>query len=105
MATYATQTALASGLTPTYNAAAGGGDTLTGVDDHTQITIVNGHSSSQTVTFAPVYTPFGETITPRAVAVPNGQSRVVRLPSAIYGNSVAMTYSGVTLLTFASIKT
>lgn len=104
MATYATQTAVNTGITPTYNAAAGGGDVLTGHDANTLITVVNSDASSHSITFTPPTSYRGETITARTVAVPNAQSRVIALDPAVFGDTLAITWTATTGMTWSAVK-
>lgn len=113
MATLTVQTAVVTGVQPTFNSAAGGGDVFAN-DGNTYAHFVNGSGGSITVTFDAVPTSvnkegFGDiTISDTAVAIPAGEQRVIGpFPQARFNNSsgqVSMTYSGVTSLTVATIK-
>src|SRR4051812_23439521 len=104
MATYATQVATNTGTTPTYNAAAGGGDVLTGHDDTTIITVVNADASAHTVTFTPTTGFKGEAITARTVNVPNGQQRAIALSTAVFSDTIGISWSATTGMTWKAMK-
>lgn len=109
MATLTTQVIVPGGLTPAYSAAAGGGDKVTPGND-TFIHVKNGSGGSLTVTVDSVTPSNYGTDADLVVAIPAGQERMVGpLPGARFAGVsdglVSVTYSGVTSLTIAAIKT
>jgi expansin (peptidoglycan-binding protein) len=112
MATLTPQDLALTGVAPTYNTAAAGGDVFVN-DGKTYVHLKNGSGASIDVTFDAVASidtaqagtiPVADTV----VAVPAGGERIVGfLPPARFNNAsgqVAMTYSGVTSLTVAVIR-
>jgi hypothetical protein len=85
-------------------AAAGGGDSFpnTGLE---VLYVFNGHSGAQTVTAAFTTTVDGVAATSRVVSVPAGEARLIGpFPPVLFSESVALTYSGVTLLKVMPLK-
>lgn len=104
MATLAVTELTTAGITDTLAAAAGGGDTFPNTGSE-WFEINNGGGAGITVTFTPANTYLGETISPRAVSVSNGvRKKIGRFPPAIFGTSVAVTYSAVTSVTVGVFK-
>jgi len=112
-ANFSVQQMTITGITPTFNAANGGGDTFPN-DGKTYVHVKNGSGGSLTITFDAVsgfndaaYGPI--TFTDTAVAIPAGEERIVGpFPPARFNNTsgrVAMTYSGVTSLTVGVFRT
>lgn len=109
MAVLTTQTIVPTGLLPTYSAAAGGGDKVTPGND-TFIHVKNGGGSSITVTVDSVVPSNYGTDVDLVVSVPNGSERMIGpLPAQRFANAsdglANVTYSGVTTVTIAAIKT
>lgn len=99
-ATLTVQTIAASAITPTYAAAAAGGDKCAN-DGNTYVEIKNSSgSNAYTVTFDTSQTFYGETVTDRAVTVAAGSTVVRKVgpwPTAVYSDSsgyLNWTYSG-----------
>jgi hypothetical protein len=99
-ATLTVQTIASSGITPTYAAAAAGGDKCAN-DGRTYIEVKNSHAANAyTVTFDAQATSYGETITDRAVTVAAGTTVVRKMgpwPTAVFSDSsgyVNWTYTG-----------
>lgn len=96
-----------TGLTPSYAAASGGGDTVK-VGPTVFLHVKNGHSSAQTVTVVtPGTTAGGLAISDLAIAVPNGAERMIGpIDNSFRGSGglASITYSGVTSLTIAAIR-
>jgi hypothetical protein len=99
-ATLTVQTIASSGITPTYAAAAAGGDKCVN-DGRTYIEIKNSHAANAyTVTFDAQATSYGETITDRAVTVAAGTTVVRKMgpwPTAVFSDSSGFlnwTYTG-----------
>lgn len=109
MALLTTQDVVFAGLTPSYAACTGGGDTFT-ADNDTFIHVKNGSAGALTVTITPQATSVGgQAITPIAVSIPAGQERMIGpFPPAFFNNPStgvgSITYSGVTSLTIAVIR-
>jgi hypothetical protein len=109
MALLSTQTITRTGLAPTYSAAAGGGDKVTPGND-TFIHVKNGGGSSITVTVDSVVpSNYGDDVN-LVVSVPNAGERMIGpLPAERFASPadglVNVTYSGVTTVTIAAIKT
>lgn len=102
MATLATQNIVTSGLTPTFAAAAGGGDKcLPGAG--TYLHVKNGGGSPVTVTLVTPATVDTLAVGDRAVVVANGGESKIALPDTLYRNPTDgladITYSGVTSVT------
>lgn len=99
-ATLTVQTIASSGITPTYAAAAAGGDKCAN-DGNTYVEIKNSSgANAYTVTFDTSQTFYGEAVTDRAVTVAAG-STVVRKagpwPTAVFSDSsgyLNWTYTG-----------
>ena len=102
-----------SGVSPTYNAASGGGDTFPN-DGRTYAHLKNGSGAPITVTFdaLPSYTDNALgllSLADTVITVPASGEKVVGFfPPARFNDvttgRVAMTYSGVTSLTVAVVK-
>jgi hypothetical protein len=91
-------------LTTAGIAAAGGGDSFPN-DGQAFLWVSNGHSGAQSVTAAFTATVDGVAATNRVVSVPAGQEMVIGpFPTTLFGASVALTYSGVTLLKVLPLK-
>ena len=110
MAALATQSmAYPSSNSPTYAAAAGGGDTLKG-GDNVRLLVRNGGGAPITVTIPayPTTTDYGAAIPGLVVSVPAaGEKWIGPLNGSKYTNpatgNVEVTYSGVTTVTVAVI--
>jgi len=105
MATLTTQQVTSSGLNPTANTAAGGGDK---VRPGSILRVINGGGSSITVTLVSPETRDGDlAVADRAVTVPNGTFRLI-YASDYYRNKadglVEVTYSAVTSVTVEVFK-
>lgn len=110
MANYGAQSPSTAGLNPTFNAAAGGGDSFDN-NGKQLVEFVNGSGGSLTVTFdAPNADNYGiiDNVHDVAVAIPAAGRRVFGpFPTNRFNDvngRVQMTYSGVTSLTFAVIN-
>ena len=104
MAVLTVQEISRSGLTPSYDSAAAGGDEVAN-DEITFLHVKNGSGGSIDVTIQTPGTIDGLAITDRTVAVPAGEERMMGpFPAAYYGSSLAISYSGVTSLTIAAIR-
>jgi hypothetical protein len=107
VATLTTQTITATGLSPTYANAAGGGDKVRpgrGVFIHVR----NADVSSMTLTLATPGTVDGLAISDRTVNVAAGGSRMIPVP-ALYGDPAdsglaAISYSATTSVTIAALR-
>lgn len=105
MAALTTQSVVASGLTPAFVAATGGGDTCA-PGDRNFLVVKNASGAPITVTLAafPDTSPWGAAIPDPTVSVPAaGERWIGPLVGSQYGNpttgQVGITYSGVTSLT------
>jgi hypothetical protein len=110
MATLSVQTIVETGLEPTYATAAGGGDTFPNTGEEF-LHVINGSGSDRTVTITPTQTNASNpaygllTKSAPAVTVTAGEERMIGpFPQGAYGQSPAITYSGVTSITIAVIK-
>ena len=107
MATLTVQEISRSGITPSYGAAAGGGDQFPN-DGRTYLHIKNGGGSSITLTVATQMTVDGKAVADDAITVTNAQERVVGpFPPGIYNDAngmVQLTYSGVTSVTVGAFR-
>lgn len=110
MAALATQVIVPGGVTPSYAACAGGGDTFV-PDKDTFLHVKNGSGGSLTVTVAvPGTERYGVATADVAVAVAAGTERMIGpFPAEIFADSslsgsAAITYSGVTSLTIGVFK-
>jgi len=102
MATLATQSITTAGITPTFAAAAGGGDKcLPG--EGTYLHVKNGGGSPVTVTLVTPATVDTLAVADRAVVVANGAEALIAVPDTLYRNPTGgladITYSGVTSVT------
>ena len=103
MATLATQSITTAGITPTFAAAAGGGDKcLPGAG--TYLHVKNGGGSPITVTLATPATVDGTlAVGDRAVVVANAAEAKIAVPDTLYRDPAdglaSITYSGVTTVT------
>src|SRR4051812_43420173 len=102
MATLATQSITTAGITPTFAAAAGGGDKcLPGAG--TYLHIKNGGGGSITVTLVTPATVDTLAVGDRAVAVGAGAEAKIAVPDTLYRDPAdglaSITYSGVTTVT------
>lgn len=107
MATLTTQNIDTDGLTPTYAAAAGGGDKML-PGDHDFLHVKNGGGSPITVTLVTPSTVDTLAVDNRAVAVANGAEAMIKVTSELYRDPTdglaSITYSGVTTVTVAAIR-
>lgn len=104
MALLSGQNVAPTGLSPSYSAAAGGGDSFFN-DGRTFLHVKNGGGGSINVTIdANVACNIG-TEHDLVVAVPNGQERMIGpFPTNRFLDTVNITYSGVTSVTIAAIR-
>lgn len=107
MANYVAQSPTLAGLNPTFNAAAGGGDSFDN-NGKQLVEFVNGSGGALTVTFdAPNADNYGiiDNVHDNAISVPAAGRRIFGpFPTGRFNDAngrVQMTYSGVTSLTFA----
>ena len=107
MATRTSESIPTAGLAPTYNAASAGGDKLApgeGVFIH----VKNGSASPITVTLATPQTVDTLAVADRTVSVPNAAERFIAVPN-LYRDPAdglaAITWSAVTTVTFAAMRT
>ena len=107
MATLAVQVSTLSGLTPSYGACAAGGDEFPNSGKEV-IHVKNAHTSPWTVTVNSQANCNQGFDHDAAVAVPNGQERIIGpFPKSRFddtANKVQLTYSGVTALTIAVVQ-
>lgn len=108
MAVLTVQQIAATGLNPTFGAAAGGGDSFAG-DERTFLVVKNGGGSPITVTpklraraFSPT-TGVQATVNGEAVSVTNAQERWIG-PFAKGYFTGEVAYSGVTTVTVAAVR-
>lgn len=109
MATITAQSISLPSLLATYAAAAVGGDQVY-AEDRLVLHVKNGHSSSQTVTVVSQRPGLaGYAATSNAVAVANATERFIPLfPREAFTDAngyIQLTYSGVTALTVAVLRT
>jgi hypothetical protein len=102
MAVLTVQAVSRTGITPSYAAAAGGGDSFVN-DGDCFVHIKNGGGAPITLTVAVQAKVMGLTITNIALSVTNAQERMIGpFPPDLFndaGGSVQLTYSGVTTVT------
>lgn len=104
MATLAAQTISRTGIVPTRNAAAGGGDKFlnTGTEF---VAIVNGDVGSRTITIPIPATVDGKAVASRTVTIAPGVEKIIGpFPPGYYNDAsgyVNLTYDAVTSLTVA----
>lgn len=107
MATLTVQQVTLTGVTPTFVAAAAGGDVLTN-DGNTVIYVKNGGGSPITVTVTTPASILGVAIADPQVSVTNGSEKVIGpFPPEIFNDAngqVALAYSAVTSVTIAVVK-
>lgn len=113
MATLSTQTVVPAGITPTYAAASAGGDKVVPAD-HVFLVVKNGGASSVTVTVddpnsqspsgAAAFNPDLSVSVGAATEKWIGPLTAARFAAAADGLA-AVTYSGVTSVTVAAVKT
>lgn len=107
MAALTTQEIVPAGVTLTFAACAGGGDTFVN-DGNTFLYVKNGSGGALTVTIATPATPSGLTVAMPPVSVPAGGEKCIKPPPPQYSQPGAattnITYSGVTSLTIAAVK-
>lgn len=102
MATLATQSITTAGITPTFAAAAGGGDKCL-PSTGTYLHVKNGGGSPVTVTLVTPATVDTLAVGDRAVVVAAGAEAKIAVPDTLYRNPTDgladITYSGVTSVT------
>ena len=103
------QTIVAGLINPTFDAAAAGGDTFTN-DGNTIYIVKNGGAGSITVTFddtGSISPVSGKTFDPDVdVVIPAAQDAYIGpFTTARFGTNCSVTYSGVTSVTVAAIRT
>lgn len=105
MAALAIQKITKAGTTPSYGAAAGGGDTVATDGSRRFLHVKNGGAGSITVTIdrvKPCDQGFDHDL---SVAVAAGTERLIGpLPTEEFGANAAVTYSGVTSVTVAALE-
>lgn len=104
MATLVAQAVSRTGLEPSYDSAAAGGDDFanTGVEF---LHVKNGSGSPITVTIVTTVTVDSLAVADLAVAIPAGEERMIGpFPCRWYGSSTDITYSDVTTLTIAVLQ-
>lgn len=109
MALLPTQQVAITGTTVTFQAAAGGGDTLT-PDDRTCLELKNASGGNITATIAVPGSFYGQPLADVAIVVPltSGHVRIGPLGPALADPTtglITVTYSGVTSLTAAAVRT
>lgn len=107
MATRATQQVTRTGIAATYNAAASGDKFRP--DERTMLHVVNGDSSSHTITIVTPGTVNGLAIADLVVTVPNGASRMIGpFPAGTFAASAdglaSITWSATTSMTWAVLR-
>jgi hypothetical protein len=106
MATVATQKITTTGAALAYSAASGGGDKFT-PGTYTYMHVVNGGGSPVTATLATPGTVDNLAVADRTVAIPAGESRMVKLPAELYRGTNGLgdvSWSGTTSVTFAVVS-
>jgi hypothetical protein len=106
MATVATQKITTTGAALTYSAASGGGDKFT-PGPYTYMHAINGGGSPITATLTTPGTVDGLAVADRTVAIPAGESRMVKLPTELYKGAQGLgdvSWSGTTSVTFAVVS-
>jgi hypothetical protein len=108
VATLVTQNITTTGILPTYQAAAVGGDAMI-ADATSFLHVKNGAGSSMTVSLAePLVIDGSLTVTPRVVTVNATSEQMIAVPDSLYRNPAtglaAITYSAVTTVTVAAIR-
>lgn len=110
MATVTAQNPGTAGAAPTMNSASGGGDK---VSPGVRLLVVNGGSTSSTLTIATPLTVDGLALADRTVTVPNGtfpaNAKFVDVPASLYQQPsdglCHLSWSTTTSVTFASLGT
>jgi hypothetical protein len=105
MAALTPQVVSIAGTAPTYAAASAGGDTVP-AGERTWIHVKNAGGSPITVTVTTPGTVSGLAIADVSVSVPatTGERLIGPLPSNLFGDQVAVSYSGVTTVTIAALQ-
>lgn len=108
MATLVTQNMTNTGLAPTYQAAAGGGDAMV-PGDTDFLHVINGGGAPITVTMLTTGVVDGDlTVQDRAITVTNATNKMIPVPPSLYRDPTTglagWTYSGVTSVTVAAIR-
>lgn len=108
MATLVTQNIATTGILPTYQAAAGGGDAMV-ADSTSFLHIKNGTASPMTVTLAtPATVDTTLLVADRAVTVGANSEQMIAVPDSLYRDPAtglaAITYSLATSVTVAAIR-
>lgn len=108
MAALTIQDIVRAGLDPTYETAAGGGDTAANLNGDVHIHIKNGSGGSVTATFETPRTVDGLAVDDLAVPIPAGEERFIGpFPPSTFNDGagdVAITYSAVTSVTIAALR-
>jgi hypothetical protein len=106
MATYTVQTAAATGVVPTYGAAAASDEFAN--NGRTVLHVKNGGGAPINVTIASAYTLDGLALADQVVAVANGAEKIIGpFSTAVYNDAsgnVTVTYSATTSVTVAAIS-
>lgn len=108
MALLATQFMANTGLSPTYAAAAGGGDTFVPADG-AFLHVINAGGAPITATLATPQVIDGDlAVADRAITVTNATNKMIPIPPGLYRDPAtglgSVTYSGVTSVTVAVIS-
>lgn len=107
MATLTVQEISRAAITPSFGAAAGGGDQFAN-DGRTYVHIKNGGASPITLTVVTQMTVDGKAVADDAITVTNAQERVIGpFPPGIYNDAngmVQLTYSAVTSVTLGTFR-
>lgn len=93
-----------AGVTPSFTAAGGSGDTCPN-DERTFLEVKNGSGASIDVTIETPGTVDGLAITDRVVAVPaSGDKMIGPFPKQYYSDTLDITYSSVTSVTVGAFS-
>lgn len=108
MATLTTQNISTTGIVPTYQAAAAGGDAMI-ADSTSFLHAKNASGGSITVTLVtPATVDTTLAVGDRAIVIAAGTDQMIAVPDILYRDPTtglaAITYSGVTSLTVAAIR-
>ncbi|MBN1430447.1 MAG: hypothetical protein JXB07_18905 [Anaerolineae bacterium] len=107
MATLTVQAISRSGLNPSFQAAAGGGDQFANAGNVFHV-VKNGDAGPHVVTYVTQKTEDGLAVTDRTVTVPAGEERWTGpFPKETYNDATGnsqVTYDGVTSVTVAAVS-
>jgi hypothetical protein len=94
-----------AGLNPSYTAANADGHSISNDGKKTFLHVKNGGGGSVDVTVQTPGSVDGLAVADRVVAVPAGEERAIGpFPTAYYGSTVNVDFSGVTSVTVAALK-